>query len=220
METPFVNIHTHKATGRHIELVNTDNFSSAPEDEFVSAGLHPWMIGQSDHLHTMQTLEQWCKQNLIAAIGEIGLDRCIKTSIDEQKIVFEQQLEIAEHYSMPVIIHCVRAYSDFMQILKQKPKVPFVFHGFNGNGTTAKQLIANKAFLSFGEALLKSNNLQTVFTEIPNDCIFLETDTKQTDIIELYQFAASLKNISTDELKNIIFNNLKKIFGKKCVAIG
>jgi len=220
MTAPFVNIHTHSATGTGIELVNIDNLDSVPSATFASAGLHPWNVGKCDHQQALAAIETLCQNGNAAAIGEAGLDRAISTDITLQMSALEQQLDIAIRHHRPMIIHCVRAYSDFLQILRHKPSVKMIFHGFNGNATTANQLLQHGAMLSFGHNLLSNNKLQATFKSIPNDCIFLETDTKDISISEIYNFAAELKNTSIDELKQIIFNNLTRIFGNRWATIG
>ena len=220
MSVPFVNIHTHTATGEGVELVNIDKFDVTPNGMFASAGLHPWNVGKCDRLQTLETIGEWCRRGIVAAVGEIGLDRSIETSIEAQKSLLVSQLEIARKFQMPTIIHCVRAYSDFLQIMRQNPHVPMIFHGFSGNITTAEQLLAHGATLSFGHKLLSESKLQEVFASIPNDCIFLETDTKNLHIGDIYTFAAELKHISLEELKQIIFNNLTRVFGNRWETIG
>ncbi len=220
MAAPFVNIHTHSATGTGIELVNIDNLDSAPSATFASAGLHPWNVDKCDHQQALAAIETLCQNGNAAAIGEAGLDRAISTSISLQMSVLEQQLDIATRHHLPMIIHCVRAYSDFLQILRHESSVKMIFHGFNSNQTSANQLLQHGAMLSFGHNLLSNNKLQTTFKSIPNDCIFLETDTKDISINEIYNFAAELKSTSIDELKQIIFNNLTRIFGNRWETIG
>lgn len=220
MSLPYVNIHTHSATGDGIELVNIDDFEAAPVFPFASAGLHPWNIAKDNCPQTLATIGEWCQRGQIAAIGEIGLDRSIDTDISLQKDILAQQLDIAQQYKLPVVIHCVRAYSDFLQIMRSGSHVPMIFHGFSGNATTTGQLLARGAKLSFGHKLLSDSKLQEVFMSVPNDCIFLETDTKAVKIGDIYNFAAALKKVSADELIQIIFSNLTQIFGNRWTAIG
>ena len=104
--------------------------------------------------------------------------------------------------------------------MQHEPSVKMIFHGFNGNATTANQLLRHGAMLSFGHQLLNNNELQKTFANIPNDCIFIETDTKDIGIDDIYNFAAELKNISTYGLKQIIFNNLTHIFSNRWATIG
>ncbi|MBR2194000.1 MAG: TatD family hydrolase [Salinivirgaceae bacterium] len=220
MTTPFVNIHTHTETGSGIELVNIDDISETPYATFASAGLHPWNVGKCDHQKTIAAIENLCQSGRLAAVGEIGIDRAVRTDISLQMSVFEQQLDIAKRHQLPVIIHCVRTYSDFLQILRREHGIPMIFHGFSGNATTAAQLLTHGAKLSFGHKLLSDSKLQSVYANVPNDCIFLETDTKQLDISDIYTFAAELKHISIDELKTIIFSNLTQLFGNRWTTVG
>ena len=220
MTTPFVNIHTHTETGSGIELVNIGDFDATSFATFASAGLHPWNVGKCDHQKALTAIENLCQNGRLAAVGEIGIDRAISTDISLQMSVFEQQLDIAKQHQLPVIIHCVRAYSDFLQILRREQGIPMIFHGFSGNATTATQLLTHSAKLSFGHKLLSDSKLQSVYANVPNDCIFLETDTKQMDISDIYTFAAGLKRISVDELKTVIFNNLTQTFGNRWTTVG
>ena len=220
MQPPFVNIHTHTASGLGIELVNADDCNLLPNSNFISAGLHPWQVGKCEHEQTLATIDRLCQNGKLAAIGEAGLDRSIDTDIELQKSVFAAQVTLAKRHRLPMIIHCVRAYSDFLQILRREPDVKMIFHGFCGNATTANQLLQHGAMLSFGHQLLSNSELQKTFTSIPNDCIFLETDTKNVNINDIYNFAAELRNVSTDELKRIIYHNLIRIFGNKWATIG
>ena len=216
--SPFINIHTHAHTGCGIELVNANDLTAAPQG-FYSAGIHPWHI-DGNTAQNLDILDNWCQKGLLAAIGEAGIDRAIGTEISRQREIFAAQTAIAKRYRLPMIIHCVRAYSDFLEIMQHEPSVRMIFHGFNGNATTAKHLLRHGALLSFGSNLLTNSKLQETFRTIPNDCIFLETDTKNIGIGDIYNFAADLKSISPDELKQIIFNNLMRVFGNKWETIG
>ena len=65
---------------------------------------------------------------------EVITDRVCKVDINLQKKVFLKHIEIANKYNKPIIIHCVKAYSDFIEIIKTGiNKTPWVFHGFNSN---------------------------------------------------------------------------------------
>ena len=66
--------------------------------------------------------------------------------------------------------------------------------------------------LSFGKYLLKNPELSEVFKQIPNEKIFLETDTIAESLEEVYTFAANCKNISIEEMKEIVWKNYQTIF--------
>jgi TatD DNase family protein len=106
----------------------------------------------------------------------------------------------------------VRAYSDFLQILKQF-KHTYIFHGFNANHTIAKNLITHNAYLSFGNELLKNTKLQQTFKQLPLNKIFFETDDSSINVKDIYIFAAKLLNVELLKLQEHIQSNFKEVFG-------
>ena len=89
---------------------------------------------------------------------------------------------------------------------------PMIIHGFSKNEQVAQTLLKNGFYLSFGKYLLRNPELESVFKSVPNDRFFLETDTIEETLEEVYQLAAKYKNIKVSELQEIIEDNLKNIF--------
>ena len=85
-------------------------------------------------------------------------------------------------------------------------------HGFSKNSQTANQLLNDCFYLSFGKHLMQNPALAEVFARTPNEKIFLETDSSAYNLEEIYIFAAKCKQISTEEMKTIVFNNFKSVF--------
>ena len=56
--------------------------------------------------------------------------------------------------------------------------------------------------------------MELVFNSIPNDRFFLETDTIEQDIKEVYELAAKYKNIEVEEMKAIIGFNFNTVFNR------
>jgi TatD DNase family protein len=211
----YINIHTHKACEEGICVLNISSTGNLPPGKFLSFGIHPWDIDKIDIVDQLEKLNNYCSEKKLAAIGEIGLDRAIQTNFETQKKVFIKQLEIAEKFKLPVIIHCVRAWSDILAIRKiGKYTNTWIFHGFNGNLQTASQIIKSGCCLSYGKALISSKKLQEVFTQIPKEFIFFETDDSDIKIEDIYQKGAELYDIEIDELKSIIWDNYRKVFTK------
>jgi TatD DNase family protein len=145
------------------------------------------------------------------------LDKRIAIPMDLQQLVFEKQLALAEKYKKPVVIHCVAAFQEVIDIKKRlNVSVPMIIHGFSKNEQVAQQLIANGFYLSFGKYLLRSRSfgteLETVFKGVPNNRFFLETDTVEETIEEVYALAAKYRNIGIEELQKIIENNFQNVF--------
>ena len=110
-------------------------------------------------------------------------------------------------------MHLVAAYREVVDIYKRiQPGVPMLVHGFSKNEQVAKQLLDNGFYLSFGKYLLRNPELSEVLAQVPNDRFFLETDTVEEGIEEVYAKAASARNVGIEELKNIVSDNFKTVF--------
>jgi TatD DNase family protein len=109
----------------------------------------------------------------------------------------------------------VAAFDELIAIKKRMQiTVPIIIHGFSKNQKVAKQLIDNGFYLSFGKYLLRNPELESVFKSIPNDKFFLETDTMEETLEEVYTLAAKYKNITIEELKGIVNSNFNFVFNK------
>ncbi len=213
---PFINIHTHKIARNELSIVNLNYDEKIVENISYSFGLHPWDIGKVSENEVVEKLENYSKSKKIVAIGEIGLDRAIETVLDLQKKYFIDQLEIAEKYKLPVIIHAVRSNADLLQIRKQqRNSSAWILHGFRGSSQDARQFINKNCYLSFGEALLYNKKLQKVLQQINIGNIFLETDNSSILISEVYNKAANLLNINLEDLKQQLYSNFIKVFDTK-----
>ena len=92
---------------------------------------------------------------------------------------------------------------------------PMIIHGFSKNEQVAKSLLDNGFYLSFGKYLLRNPDLEKVFKFVPNDLLFLETDTIEESIAEVYQKAANYKQMTLDEMKQKVFENFTNVFNNK-----
>jgi len=211
----FFNFHTHQFTNQPdiLELVNQYPQEFNATISFYSVGIHPWYIAEDRIDADLKIIEEKLQTENCLAIGECGLDKRIEVPLDQQIIVFKKQLALAEKYKKPVVIHCVAAFQEVIAIKKEmKISVPMIIHGFSKNIQIANQLIAAGFYLSFGKYLLRNPDLKTVFMQIPNDRFFLETDTVEENIKQVYDLAAEYKNLNIKELQQIISSNFKEVF--------
>lgn len=214
----FFNFHTHQFTNKTdiLELVNQYPQEFNAEIPFYSIGIHPWYIAEDRIDADLKTIEEKLQTQNCLAIGECGLDKRTEVPLDQQIIVFKKQLALAEKYKKPVVIHCVAAFQEVIAIKKEmKISVPMIIHGYSKNIQTANQLIAAGFYLSFGKYLLRNPELKTVFQQIPNDRFFLETDTVEESIKQVYNLAAEYKNNTINELQEIISSNFNIVFQNK-----
>ncbi|SFE05588.1 TatD family hydrolase [Flavobacterium phragmitis] len=211
----YFNLHTHQFTNQPnvLELVNQypkDFDASIP---YYSIGIHPWYIDENRIDEDLNSIEEKLQTQNCLAIGECGLDKRIEVSLDLQISVFEKQLALAEKFNKPVVIHCVAAFQEVIEIKKRlKISVPMIIHGFSKNIQVASQLITAGFYISFGKYLLKNPDLKTVFQSIPNDRFFLETDTMEETIQQVYQIASEYKDLDNKELEKIISSNYRRVF--------
>ena len=211
----FLNLHTHQFTNQEsiLEVVNQYPWEFNEAVTTYSIGIHPWYIIVDRIERDFAILEQKVVLDSCLAIGECGLDKRIEIPLDLQQSVFERQLLLAQKYNKPVIIHCVAAFQELIDIKKKlNITVPIVVHGFSKNVQLATQLINNGFYLSFGKYLMRNPEFEAVFTAIPNDRFFLETDTSEQTIQEVYALAAKYKNTSVSELQEIIKTNFDSVF--------
>jgi len=218
MKSPFIDIHSHNK----IELPNIGIRSMFVQettigmdfDSAFSIGLHPWHILKTNHQEALKNIEFFTEQPTLKAIGECGLDRSIAVDYDLQKDVFLSQLILADLYDKPLIVHNVRAFADFLSILKQeKPSIPLLFHAFNGNNDILNKLLQFNTFYSFGKDLEKENSKASrIINKVPINRLFLETDDSEITIEEIYSIAASKIGINIEKLKNQIYYNYKSLF--------
>ncbi|PWB20612.1 TatD family hydrolase [Flavobacterium sp. HTF] len=211
----FFNFHTHQSTNQPniLELVNQYPQDFELSIPFYSIGIHPWYIAEDRIDVDLKIIEAQLQTKKCLAIGECGLDKRIEIPLDLQTFVFEKQLALAEKHKKPVVIHCVAAFQEVIAVKKKmKISVPMIIHGFSKNVQVADQLIKEGFYLSFGKYLLRNPELKTVFQQVPNDRFFLETDTMEETIEQVYQLASEYKNIDIKELQDIISSNYKDIF--------
>jgi TatD DNase family protein len=211
----FINIHTHKFSNQDdiLEIVNQypqDFDDSIPN---YSIGIHPWYIDKNRVEVDLKIIDKKLQNPNCLALGECGLDKRIEIPIDLQIEIFEKQLLLAKKYNKPVILHCVASFHEIIEIKKRlQIQVPMIIHGFSKNEQVAKSLLENGFYLSFGKYLLQKPELETVFRSVPNNRFFLETDTINQTLDEVYTLAAKYKNIELEKLKEIVATNFQEVF--------
>jgi TatD DNase family protein len=217
----YFNLHTHSYSNQEdvVELVNqypqefTDAFPN------YSIGIHPWFIEEDRIEADLAIIESKLQENNCLAVGECGLDKRIEIPFELQQTVFERQLLLAERYQKPVVIHCVAAFQELIAIKKRlKISVPFLIHGFSKNEQVANELVANGCYISFGKYLLRLPQLESVFRAMPNDRFFLETDTDEQTIQEVYALAAQYKGLSVAQIKELVNTNFRKVFDSEQIT--
>ncbi|WP_062268623.1 TatD family hydrolase [Endozoicomonas arenosclerae] len=214
---------------RVLKLVN-----QTPDNvrRYVALGLHPYFLESHQKSH-IDGLEQQLKQNLktICAVGEIGLDYALKDSdLDLQHWYLIKQLELADQFNLPVILHCRKAHD---VILKQLRRVKLnrggIVHAFSGSEQQARQYIDLGFKLGFGGTITyeRARKTRQLATTLPLESIVLETDAPDmpmagyqgqrntpTRLPLILQQLAELRSCSVEEIALTTTENASSILAK------
>lgn len=188
---------------------STGSVTNLYSESFFSIGIHPW---DADLQMWSSEFENIIQHKNCLAIGECGLDKVIDVDLELQKKIFISQLDLAVKYQKPVIIHCVKAFDELIEICKPyQTKIAMIIHGFNKSHQLTKQLIDQGFYLSLNPSIFKRDDFD--FTQLSIEKLFLETDDNASILIEdVYQKAASCFHLKLDELKEKIYINFTTLF--------
>ena len=214
----FINVHTHHPVGSGIEIENWDirNPDFCPTATYYSAGIHPWWIEEVDVVGKIECLKNILNQSNCLAIGEVGMDKFATAELKLQQNIFKWQLELANEFHKPVILHVVRSHQEIVDIFHQrKCNIPFIFHGFNGNMSIATTLVKEDFYFSLGGALLnKQSNAAVLLKTMDLKYLFFENDDLSSPIENIYYAASEILNVKIDDLCAIVEENFEKVFHK------
>ncbi len=173
-------------------------------------------------------LEDQIKNNKIVAIGEIGIDyHWTKENSDKQIYFFKKQLELAEKYDLPVIVHSRKASQEVYDIIKESGVRKGSMHCFSGSLELAKEYIKLGFYIGVDGPITYPNSKKgiDIITNIPVDNLLLETDSpylppesKRGEVntpLNLEEIASKIsevKNIPIEEIYEITYNNAKNLF--------
>ena len=200
-----------------------------PENCFAMMGLHPCSV-KENWKEEIAFVENRLSAGKFVGIGEIGIDLYWdKTYLKEQEEVFRRQIELANQYKLPVIIHSRESFEEIYNILLVTKKDPpyGIFHCFTGNADQAKRAIDLGFHLGIGGVVtFKNSGLDKTVEEIGMEHLVLETDApylapvpfrgkrnQPSYILKVAEKISSIKNISVEEVATITTENSKKIFG-------
>lgn len=208
----FYNIHAHNFSDDPETLSNyrLGVDSSMPRGPF-SAGIHPWDCANLST--SSESLLEELEEIDCVAVGEIGIDKVCNVEIALQKEIFARQLSVASRRNLPIIIHSVRAHNEVVNLLKEANFTQnTIFHGYIGPPSLAEMLWEHGYYTSFGFNALRSPKTMLSLLHCPPEKLLLESDVSTHSIEALYQTVADYRQISIEELKNIVKHNYKTIF--------
>lgn len=141
-------------------------------------GLHPVFLHQH-HAHDVQSLADEVARSRPLAIGEIGLDWQLgDLDRPQQQDLLEAQLEVAQSFQLPVVLHVRKAHDVMLNTLKRYRLKGGFCHAFNGSLQQAARYIDMGFRLGFGGMLTfeRSRHLRRLVIDLPLESVVLETD--------------------------------------------
>ncbi len=200
------------------------------DEVYFAVGVHP----NSAREYKSEILENYIQHNKCVAVGECGLDYYRLTKDEEkreieksiQKDIFISQIELANKFNKPLIIHIRDASRDAQEILEKYSQVNGVLHCYNADHQLLK--LADKGFyFGIGGVLTFKNakKLVDIYPKIPKDRLLIETDApyltphphrgkrNEPAFCKLVaEKMANLSDIDIREIENITTENAKRLF--------
>jgi TatD DNase family protein len=224
----------------HVILPNVDASTVAamrafhdayPSFTFMMMGIHPTSV-DADYQLQKQAFDAEIAAHAkeYIAIGEIGLDLYWdKTFIEQQKALFEYQIDVAIQLHLPICIHCRDAFNEVVGCLKKfKPsQLRGVFHCFTGTPQMAQQIarLGDFYYGIGGPSTYKNAQFIADIPQIPLSKIVLETDSPYLPPVPfrgkrnepayvpyVAQKLAQVYGLSMEEVEKQTTENVKTLF--------
>ena len=193
---------------------------------YAAIGFHPTELDDFKEEY-FRFLEENINNSKVVAIGEIGLDYHYDNADKEKQImVFRRQLDIADKYNKPIIVHSRDSIQDTYNILKQY-KVKGSIHCFSGSVEMAREFIKLGYKLGIGGIITYKNakTIKEVVRDIDLSYILLETDSPYLTpspyrgesnspkyIPLIAEAVADIKDVSIVDISRVTTANAEAIF--------
>lgn len=146
---------------------------------YPAYGLHPCFCEKHSN-DDLTHLYELCERDKPIAVGEIGLDFFIEDPDHErQMFLFSRQLEIANQFKLPIIVHCRKAHDQCLKAIKDaKLESGGVIHAYSGSLEQAKRYVdlGFKLGIGGGATYDRAKKLHKIIQTLPLTSFVLETD--------------------------------------------
>ncbi len=193
---------------------------------FATAGVAPHHVLETNE-NDLASVRDMLSEEVVVAVGEIGLDYHYDMPPDKQRELFAHQLEWAVEFQLPVVIHSREAEDDVLSSLREKKCSRGVIHCFTEGPNMARGAVKLGFYVSFAGILTFKNahELRAIAAEVPLERILIETDSpflapvpyrgKRNEpafVVEVARTIAELHGISLEEVGRITSQNTRRLF--------
>jgi TatD DNase family protein len=204
------------------------------EEVFATVGCHPTSAGEFDD-ELAAEIWRLAEHEKVRAIGETGLDYYRETaSRGDQLLAFAAQVEIADRFGLPIVIHArdpdgeTGAIDDIFPILDARAqKIPVILHCFLAPWRV-DDAIERGWHCSFSGIVTypKSDALREAAEKLPDELVLVETDApylapqpvrgkpnEPAHVVDTARVVAEVRGVSYEELERMVEANAKRLFG-------
>ena len=198
---------------------------------YTTAGISPNDLGE-DWEQDIEEIDKIIMDNLnsgkILAVGEIGFDYHYDTDKKIQYEAFSKQIDIANKYDLPIVIHTRDAVMDTITMLKEKTvKNKGIFHCCPLNRELVKEALKLGYYISMaGPVTFKnSKNADEIIQMVPTDRMLIETDSpylapepvrgttnNSINLKYIVKKIASVKGMSEEKIARLTYENAERVF--------
>lgn len=217
---PAIDSHT------HVDMLHLE--STYPTSCSSMMGLHPTSV-KENYEEELHLVDKYLQTRKFIAIGETGLDFYWDTTYKQQQYnAFEQQIQWAIQYNMPIVIHSRNSINECIELVASHvgKGLKGVFHCFSGNMDQAQKIMDLGFYMGIGGVVtFKNSGLDVVLKNISLEQIVLETDApylapvpyrgklnEPSYITYVAQKIAALKGLSAAAVAEQTSLNAKKLF--------
>jgi len=199
-----------------------------PDYCFPMMGIHPTSV-EKDFSKQLLIVERELAKGKYCAVGEIGIDLYWdKTLVEEQKLAFASQIDMALKYNLPIVIHARDSFNEIFEVLDNYKgrDLKGVFHSFTGTAEQALKAISLGFYIGInGIVTFKNSGLDKIIPQIDINRIILETDApylapvpyrgKRNESCYLPLIGSKISDIleiNEKKVAEITSNNARKLF--------
>jgi len=194
---------------------------------FATVGVAPHHVLETDE-QQLEAVRAALAEDVVVAVGEIGLDYHYDMPPDAQRALFGRQLGWAMELDMPVVIHSREAEDDVLAGLREHGCRRGVIHCFTEGPKMAEGAVELGFYVSFAGIITFKNaqDLRDIAARVPLERTLIETDSpylapvphrgKRNEpgfVVEVAKTIAELHGVDVQEVERITAANARDLFG-------
>jgi len=191
-----------------------------------AAGLYPTRLDRDQAADMRRFIRG--HRDLLAAVGEVGLDYWVVKSESEKELqreIFRGFIELAAELDLPLNVHSRSAGRHVVALLLEGGASRVHLHAFDGNAASALPAVEAGYFFSVPPSVVRSEQKQKLVKRLPLSCLLIETDSpvlgpapparnEPANARIASHAVAELKGCSEKEVLEAAWHNTLRLYGE------